>query len=126
MISPMTNPCTNGQLAAPRAGPGRVEERVAALDRLLRADGGGLELVSVSPGGLVRVRFTGLCVQCPIRPVTAMTIVQPSLAELPEVAEVAVDRVRISLEAKQRIAQALAPTPAADPLPDSRFEARAV
>jgi Fe-S cluster biogenesis protein NfuA len=117
----MTNSCTNGVLAVPGAGAGRVEERVAALDRLLKADGGGLELVAISPRGVVRVRFTGLCVQCPLRPITATTIVEPSLAELPEVAEVEVDRVRISLEARQRIAQALG---AGKALPVSRFEQR--
>jgi Fe-S cluster biogenesis protein NfuA len=85
----------------------RLEERVTSLDGLLRTDGGGLRLVEVSADGTVRVRFNGLCVQCPLRPLTAASIVRPALAELPGVTGVDVDQVRISAEAQDRVARAL-------------------
>ena len=73
-----------------------VTARVAALDRMLRSHGGGLELLSCDAAGRVRVRFTGMCVGCELRPVTAHTVVEPLLAELEGVRAVDVAGGRVS------------------------------
>jgi Fe-S cluster biogenesis protein NfuA len=81
-----------------------VGRRVERLDRLLRVDGGGIELVDVLPGGKVKVRFTGLCVSCPMRPLTGAATLRPLLLSLSGVTEVEISGSRISAEAEERLA----------------------
>lgn len=43
----------------------RVRHELAGLRSFIQADGGDVELVSIE-NGVVKVRFTGACVHCPI------------------------------------------------------------
>jgi len=80
-----------------------VQARVGEVARALRAHAGGLELRSVSAGGVVRVRFVGACAGCPLRPLTLAATVRPRLGELPGVTGVEDEGGRISLEAQERL-----------------------
>jgi Fe-S cluster biogenesis protein NfuA len=77
-----------------------VQARVAALDRMLHSHAGGLELQSVGADGVVQVRFTGMCVGCELKPVTAACVVQPALAALEGVTAVQISGGRVSDEAQ--------------------------
>ncbi|MDZ4755216.1 MAG: NifU family protein [Phycisphaerae bacterium] len=65
-------------------------ERVRTILDLIRPavqdDGGDVELVDVSPDGLVRVRFHGACVGCPSSSITLQTGIERNLRD--HVAEV--------------------------------------
>ena len=89
----------------------QLESRIATLDRLLAAHAGGLQLREVH-GGEVHVAYTGMCTGCPLRPLTTTATVRPALLALPEVTAVHVAGGRISEEAEQRLAAALAPAAA--------------
>ena len=70
-----------------------VKEKVeSVLNRIkpsLQADGGDVELVDVSPEGLVKVRLTGACKGCPMSQITLkMGIEKVIKQEVPEVKEV--------------------------------------
>ena len=70
-----------------------MQERVkAALDKVrpsLQADGGDVELVEVTPEGVVKVRLTGACSGCPMRQMTLQMVIGRALKEeIPEVKEV--------------------------------------
>jgi Fe-S cluster biogenesis protein NfuA len=85
----------------------------AVLDRLdelrpaLSAHAGGVELVEVD-GGVVRLRFTGMCTGCPLRPLTTASTIRPALLALEEVTEVEIEGSRISAEAEARLSAAFA------------------
>jgi Fe-S cluster biogenesis protein NfuA len=81
----------------------RLEELRPALD----AHAGGVEVVSVE-GGVVRLRFTGMCAGCPLRPVTTASTIRPALLALDGVRAVEVEGSRISAEAEARLAAAFA------------------
>jgi Fe-S cluster biogenesis protein NfuA len=85
-----------------------VEERVQELSALMRTHAGGLELESVSDDGAVRVRFTGMCCGCAFRPLTMAGTIRPALAAVAGVTRVEAAGTRISAEAEERIATALA------------------
>mgnify|MGYP001415180714 CR=1 FL=1 len=72
------------------APTGSVRERVQHIIDLIRpavqSDGGDLELVDVSPDGVVQVRFHGACVGCPSSTLTLQAGIERSLRE--RVAEV--------------------------------------
>jgi len=70
-----------------------MQERVkTALEKIrpsLQADGGDVELVEVTPEGVVKVRLTGACSGCPMRQMTLqMGIGRALKEEIPEVKEV--------------------------------------
>ena len=70
-----------------------MKERVeTALDKVrpfLRADGGDVELVEVTPEGVVKVRLTGACGGCPMSQMTLKHGVEKVLREeIPEIKEV--------------------------------------
>ena len=70
-----------------------MQERVkTALEKIrpsLQADGGDVELVEVTPEGVVKVRMTGACSGCPMREMTLqMGIGRALKEEVPEVKEV--------------------------------------
>ena len=70
-----------------------MQEKVeAALEKIkpsLQADGGDVELVEVTPEGVVKVRLTGACSGCPMRQMTLqMGIGRALKEEVPEVKEV--------------------------------------
>ena len=68
------------------------EKVIAALDEIrpsLQADGGDVELVEITDDGIVKVRFKGACVGCPMRQFTLQGGVGRVIKEkVPEVREV--------------------------------------
>ena len=70
-----------------------MQERVkAALEKIrpsLQADGGDVELVEVTPEGVVKVKMTGACSGCPMRQMTLQMGIGRALKEdIPEVKEI--------------------------------------
>lgn len=73
--------------AAPTAS---TRDRVAKVLNLIRpavqSDGGDLELVDVTPAGVVRIRLHGACVGCPSSRITLQVGIERNLkAHVPEV-----------------------------------------
>jgi Fe-S cluster biogenesis protein NfuA len=74
-------------------GQGPIQEKVAKIISLIRpavqSDGGDLELVDVTPEGVVKIRLHGACVGCPSSSVTLQMGVERNLkAHVPEVKSV--------------------------------------
>jgi Fe-S cluster biogenesis protein NfuA len=77
----------------PAAETTELRDRVQAVLDLIRpavqADGGDVELVDVSPAGVVQVRFHGACHGCPSSTMTLqMGIARTLRARVPEVTQV--------------------------------------
>ena len=83
-----------------------VHQRLAELGPVLGAHAGGIELVEVA-GSTVRLRFTGMCTGCHLRPVTTASTIRPALLALADVETVEIEGSRISAEAEARLAAAL-------------------
>jgi Fe-S cluster biogenesis protein NfuA len=83
-----------------------VEERLESLRPVLSAHAGGVEVVSIS-GGVVRIRYTGMCTGCHLRPATTAGTVRPALLDLDGVTAVEVEGSRISAQAEARLSRAL-------------------
>ena len=67
----------------------RVEEVLDLIRPMLQADGGDVELVDVSEGGIVSVKLTGACGSCPMSTMTLKMGIERNLMEqIPEVKEV--------------------------------------
>ena len=67
----------------------QVESALNKIRPALNADGGRVELVNVSPDGVVRVRLTGACAGCPMSEMTLKMGIEKKLKEeVPEVKEV--------------------------------------
>lgn len=67
----------------------RVEAAISKVRPALQADGGNVEVVEVSPDGIVKVRLTGACGSCPMSQMTLkMGIERAIKQEVPEVKEV--------------------------------------
>ncbi|MEK7274725.1 MAG: NifU family protein [Candidatus Desantisbacteria bacterium] len=68
------------------------EKVLAVLDEIrpgLMADGGNVDLVDVSPDGVVKVRLVGACGCCPMSQMTLKSGIERILkARLPEIKEV--------------------------------------
>jgi Fe-S cluster biogenesis protein NfuA len=82
---------------------GRLDE----LGAVLGAHAGGIELIELN-GGVARVRYTGMCTGCPLRPVTTASTVRPALLAVEGVDDLEVEGSRISAEAEARLAAAFA------------------
>jgi Fe-S cluster biogenesis protein NfuA len=72
---------------------GQMKEKVEATLRRIRpslqADGGDVELVEVSPDGVVKVKLTGACAGCAMSQMTLKMGIEKALKhEVPEVKEV--------------------------------------
>lgn len=79
----------------PPAAPGsaslqdRVKRVIDAIRPAVQGDGGDVELVEVSAGGVVKVRFHGACVGCPSSAMTLKMGIERNLKQyVPEVTEV--------------------------------------
>jgi len=77
----------------PEEGENKIEEKVkkALVDirRGLAQDGGDVELVEVTPQGVVKLKLTGACAHCPMATITMSYMVEAILKEqVPEVKEV--------------------------------------
>lgn len=67
----------------------RIEKALEKIRPALQADGGNVELVDVSPDGVVKVKLTGACGGCPMSQMTLKMGVERTLKqEVPEVKEV--------------------------------------
>ncbi len=67
----------------------RVEHVLAQIRPSIQADGGDLELVEVTPAGVVRIRLHGACVGCPSSHLTLQMGIERNLAAyVPEVRQV--------------------------------------
>jgi len=50
--------------ASPGPSREKIEKVLAELRPMLKADGGDIELVSVSPDGVIQVHLVGICADC--------------------------------------------------------------
>jgi Fe-S cluster biogenesis protein NfuA len=67
----------------------KVEAAIAKIRPMLQADGGNLELVSVSDDGVVQVRLQGACSGCPMSQMTMKNGIERIIKqEVPEVKRV--------------------------------------
>ena len=67
----------------------KVEQVLAEIRPALQADGGNVELVDVTPEGVVKVKLTGACGACPMSTYTLkMGIEQRLKQKIPGVKEV--------------------------------------
>jgi Fe-S cluster biogenesis protein NfuA len=66
-----------------------VQEALDEIRPALKADGGDVQLVDVSADGVVKVRLTGACHDCPMGTMTLKEGIERQLKEkVPEVSEV--------------------------------------
>ena len=67
----------------------KVEATLGRIKPALQADGGDVELVEVTPEGVVKVRLTVACAGCPMSQMTLKMGIEKELKkEVPEVKEV--------------------------------------
>jgi len=67
----------------------KVEATLGRIRPSLQADGGDVELVEVSPDGVVKVKLTGACAGCAMSQMTLKMGIERALKqEVPEVKEV--------------------------------------
>lgn len=67
----------------------KVEAALKKIRPLLQADGGNVELVEVTPDGVVKVKLTGACLGCPMSQMTLkMGIGRILKKEVPEIKDV--------------------------------------
>lgn len=67
----------------------KVEEVLNQVRPMLQRDGGDVELVEVTPEGIVKVKLTGACGSCPMSTMTLKMGIEAALKEqIPEVVEV--------------------------------------
>lgn len=57
----------------------KVEKALDTIRPYLKADGGDVELVKVSPEGIVEVKLTGACIDCPMSQMTLRAGVERAL-----------------------------------------------
>ncbi len=67
----------------------KVQSVLERIRPIIQQDDGDVELVSVTPGGKVTVRFLGACVNCPSSSLTLKSVIERNLTEsIPEVTSV--------------------------------------
>ena len=67
----------------------KIETALGKIKPSLQADGGDVELVEVTPDGVVKVRLTGACGECPMSQMTLKMGIEKVLKqEVPELKEV--------------------------------------
>ena len=67
----------------------KIELALDKIRPILMADGGNVELVEVTPDGVVKVRLTGACGGCPMSQMTLKQgVEQIVMQDVPEVKEV--------------------------------------
>lgn len=57
----------------------KVQQALETIRPYLKADGGDVELVKVTPEGIVEVRLTGACSNCPMSQMTLRAGVERAL-----------------------------------------------
>lgn len=64
----------------------KVEAAIAKIRPMLQADGGNVELIDVTPEGVVQVRLQGACAGCPMSQMTLKNGIERIIKEtVPEV-----------------------------------------
>ncbi len=67
----------------------RIQEMINLIRPAVQADGGDIELVDVTPQGVVQIRFHGACHGCPSSTMTLQMGIERNLREkIPEVTAV--------------------------------------
>ena len=67
----------------------KVEKALEEIRPTLQADGGNVELVGITEDGIVKVRLTGACGNCPMSTYTLKMVIEQKLKEaISEVKEV--------------------------------------
>jgi len=67
----------------------KVEKALNKVRPMLMADGGNVELIDVSPDGVVKLKLTGACGCCPMSQMTLKMGIEKILKqEVPEIKEV--------------------------------------
>jgi len=67
----------------------QVEKALDKTRTILNSDGGDVELVDVSPDGVVHVRLKGACNGCPMATMTLKSLIERVLKkEVPDIKEV--------------------------------------
>lgn len=67
----------------------KIEQALDKIRPMLEADGGNVELVEVTPDGVVKLKLTGTCGCCPMSQMTLKNGIERILKqEVPEVKEV--------------------------------------
>ncbi|HUO08748.1 MAG TPA: NifU family protein [Phycisphaerae bacterium] len=67
----------------------RVQLVINWLRPVIQSDGGDVELVDVSPEGVVHIRFHGACIGCPSSDMTLRQGIERNIREkVPEVSQV--------------------------------------
>ncbi len=57
----------------------KVEKALETIRPYLKADGGDVELVKITPEGIVEVKLTGACIDCPMSQMTLRAGVERAL-----------------------------------------------
>lgn len=57
----------------------KVEKALDSIRPYLKADGGDVELVKITPEGIVEVKLTGACIDCPMSQMTLRAGVERAL-----------------------------------------------
>jgi len=66
--------------------PERVTKILSLIRPALQADGGDMELIEITPDGIVRIRLLGACVGCPSSSMTLRVGIERNLkAHIPEI-----------------------------------------
>ncbi|MGH7133566.1 MAG: NifU family protein [Phycisphaerales bacterium] len=91
-IHPGTGPSSATPIAAnpnPHTVEGRVQRVLELIRPAVQSDGGDLELVGVTPDGVVQIRLHGACVGCPSSAATLQIGIEKNLKDhVPEVRSV--------------------------------------
>ena len=67
----------------------KVEKALETIRPYLKADGGDVQLVKVTPDGIVEVKLTGACIDCPMSQMTLRAGVERALIrEVPAIRRV--------------------------------------
>lgn len=67
----------------------KVQKAIEIIRPNLQADGGDVELIDVSPDGIVKVKLTGACHGCPMAQMTLKAGIEKVIkSQVPEIKEV--------------------------------------
>ena len=67
----------------------KIEQALDKVRPMLAQDGGNVELIDVSPDGIVKIKLTGACCGCPFSSQTLKNGIERILRqELPEIKQV--------------------------------------
>lgn len=67
----------------------QVEAVLAKVKPLLQRDGGDVQLIDITPDGVVKVKLTGACSGCPMSTLTLKNAIEDTIKkEIPEVKSV--------------------------------------